>query len=76
MSMLCRQLDRTGPVVSRLAYGAMTFTIGSAKLLLSAQELALLDAASPPPSLYPMNFIDAIVDPVTAALARKPGDPA
>jgi hypothetical protein len=76
MSMLYRQQGRAGLVVSRLAYGAMTFTIGSVGLLLSAEELALPDAASPQPSLYPMNFIDAIVDPETAALARKPGDPA
>jgi len=38
--------------------------------------MALLDQGSPPPALYPMSFIDATVDPVTAALARKPGDPA
>ena len=50
--------------------------IGAVDLVLDDEELALLDEGSPPPALYPMNFIDAIVDPVTAALARKPGAPA
>ena len=50
--------------------------IGSVDLALSDGELALLDQGAPPPSLYPINFTSKIVDPVTAALARKPGDPA
>jgi aryl-alcohol dehydrogenase-like predicted oxidoreductase len=54
----------------------LTDNIGSVDLALTGEELTLLDAGSPPPSIYPMNFLDAIVDPVKAALARKPGDPA
>ena len=50
--------------------------IGSVDLALSAEERALLDQAAPPPSVYPMSFTSKIVDPVTAALGRKPGDPA
>ena len=51
--------------------------LGAVDIALNDEELALLDAGSPPPSLYPMNFTDAIADqPIAAALARKPGDKA
>lgn len=51
--------------------------LGAVDVVLSDAELALLDAGAPPPSLYPMNFTDAIADqPVADALARKPGNPA
>ena len=44
-------------------------------MMKNREELALLDQAAPPPSVYPLSFTGKIVDPVTAALARKPGDP-
>ena len=58
MSMLYKQLDRTGLVVSQLAYGAMTFPMGKKAR----------------PTLYKTD--EAAARAVTAALARKPGDPA
>jgi hypothetical protein len=73
-------LGNTGLTVSRLAFGAMTFTAGNRSLgavskvgtelagqLVERALIAELDAATPLPPVYPNFFTDGIaVDPPLA----------
>lgn len=52
--------------------------LGALDVVLNDDERALLDAATAPKPIYPHSFLNTLLvdQPVKAALARKPGDPA
>jgi hypothetical protein len=65
------RLGNTGLIVSRLAFGAMTFTAGNKDTARSIS--AQLDAATPLAPVYPNWFIDRLADQQIAQTPRRQG---
>ncbi|WP_375396913.1 aldo/keto reductase [uncultured Sphingomonas sp.] len=67
-------------VVSSVILGASKLeqleeNLGAADLALSADELAVLDAATAPKHGYPATVVNVLDTPIVTALARRPGEP-